>query len=73
MNDNIYSGFTEHPEYPIDDERRFSLSIRPHAFECPSVDGATRRPANQGCMRCGFPQFEDQYRNKGPLHPVHQV
>lgn len=30
---NIYGPIVEHPEFPIEDDRRFTVTIYPHEFE----------------------------------------
>ena len=57
---DIYGKLTEHPEFPIDDSRRFTVEIRRHEFEQPPKRRA------QGffvldpfCARCGFHRLTD--------------
>jgi hypothetical protein len=62
----IYGPVTEHPEYPIEDARRFTVSILPHPFTTddprgvPPLDwlpaGIERGPQ---CRACGFRWGED--------------
>lgn len=45
-NESIYGKITEHPEYPITDERRFTVEIKLHKPVCET--------SITHCDRCGF-------------------
>jgi len=49
---DIYGKLTEHPEYPVEDSRRFTIEIRIHDYEAKR----TRRSAlpDPFCTRCGY-------------------
>lgn len=66
----IYGHIVEHPEYPIEDERHFSVTIKAHAYEDPGLDPLTLRQ-RRGCERCGFPKFDPE--RPGRLHPLHKI
>lgn len=63
--DDIYGPVTEHPEYDIGDERRFTITIYKHRFEPSGSRTWAYLPSHDGWYadqcRCGYP--ED--------HPVH--
>jgi hypothetical protein len=54
--DSIYGPITEHPEYPVESEWRFTVTIRRHAF-IPSID--TYGFKQWKCKRCGYPSSHD--------------
>ena len=55
---DIYGKLTEHPEFPIEDARRFTVEIKLHDFEPESESqlqgGRMRRVPGSFCRRCGF-------------------
>lgn len=54
----IYGPITEHPEFRIEDEGRFTVIIHPHTY---AVDERRWRDNERQCWHCG----------NGPRHPVH--
>ncbi len=57
---DIFGKVTEHPEFDVTDERRFTVEIKQHPYVSPGVDPVTLR-RRTGCEVCGFPQ-------KSPVH-----
>jgi hypothetical protein len=59
----IYGPVTEHPEYPIEDARRFSVVILAHEFE-PWGSSVSRDLGRVGCKWCGFVEDEPFHTKK---------
>jgi len=54
MNDSIYYGFEEHPEFPVEDERRFTIKIKKHPF-VPFLISEYQNPSwKDKCKKCGY-------------------
>lgn len=50
---DIYGPITEHPEFPIEDSRRFTITIKVHDFEERKRSRYERLP-DEFCDRCGY-------------------
>lgn len=50
---DIYGQLTEHPEYPIEDPRHFTITIKIHDYE-QSRPRSSRGLPDQFCARCGY-------------------
>lgn len=62
---SIFGPITEHPEFPIEDDRRFTVVVNPHRYDPVDV---YYRPFQEGNreQECKFDSFP---RN----HPIHKV
>lgn len=61
---DIYGKLTEHPEYPVEDARHFTVEIKPHDYVPPRsrLDATRHRVVDPFCDRCGFHRVS-------PVHP----
>jgi hypothetical protein len=50
---DLYGQLTEHPEYPVEDQRHFTITIRLHDFEARTLKRGERQP-DPFCARCGY-------------------
>ena len=57
----IYGKVTEHPEFSIEDERRFTIEVKPHEYEALDRPEPYTILAKRICGRCGFER----------MHPIH--
>jgi hypothetical protein len=50
---DIYGQLIEHPEYPVEDARHFTITIKAHDFEPRPLRRGERFP-DPFCARCGY-------------------
>jgi hypothetical protein len=59
----IYGPIKENDEYPVTDERHFTVTILPHRY----VEGSDIR--RDACNECAFPSDEPFHCNCAEKHP----